>query len=197
MDSWVSVIIVCVVAFAACFLVDKGFTKLFRSKVQYASGLSVRLNKRYGTFGVILFVLGLAAFFAGLPELKILLVCGPIVALMGVGLIVYYMSFGIYYDRDSFIYSAFGKKSVTYRYNQIQGQMLYLINGGNVIELHMTDGKAITLQSSMIGAYPFLDTAFEGWCRQRGRSHHNIQAYRFHQMSYPEPSRQKYHEKDL
>lgn len=168
MDSWVSVIIVCVVAFAACFLVDKGFTKLFRSKVQHASGLSVRLNKRYGTFGVILFVLGLAAFFAGLPELKILLVCGPIVALMGVGLIVYYMSFGIYYDRDSFIYSAFGKKSVTYRYNQIQGQMLYLINGGNVIELHMTDGKAITLQSSMIGAYPFLDTAFEGWCRQRG-----------------------------
>jgi hypothetical protein len=167
MDSWVAVIIVCVAVFAACFLFDKGFTKFFRGKAQHATGLSVRLNKRYGAFGAILFALGLGALFAGLPDVKILLICGPIVSLMGVALIVYYMSFGIYYDRDSFIYSAFGKKSVTYRYNQIQGQMLYLINGGNVIELHMTDGKAVTLQSSMVGAYPFLDTAFEGWCRQR------------------------------
>lgn len=168
MDSWVVIIIVCAVVFAACFLVDKGFTKIFRSKAQHATGLSVRLNKRYGAFGAILFALGLGALFAGLPGVKLLLVCGPVVSVLGVGLIVYYMSFGIYYDRDSFIYSSFGKKSVTYRYNQIQGQMLYVINGGNVIELHMTDGKAVSLQSSMTGAYPFLDTAFEGWCRQRG-----------------------------
>lgn len=168
MDSWIMIIVVCAVVFAGCFLVDKVFTKAFRGKSQHATGLSVRLNKRYGAFGVILFTVGLCALFAGLPDVKILLFCGPVVSLMGVGLIVYYMSFGIYYDRDSFIYSAFGKKSVTYRYNQIHGQMLYLINGGNVIELHMTDGKTVSLQSSMVGAYPFLDTAFEGWCRQRG-----------------------------
>ena len=87
---------------------------------------------------------------------------------MGIGLIVYYMSFGIYYDRDSFIYSSFGHKSVTYRYNQIRGQMLYAVNGGNLIELHMTDGNSVNLQSSMIGVYPFLDKAFEGWCHQKG-----------------------------
>ena len=167
MDSWIAVLIVCAVVFAICFLVDKGFTKLFRGKAQHATGLSVRLNKRYGAFGAILFVLGLGALFAGMPDVKILLICGPIVSAMGVGLVVYYMNFGIYYDRDSFIYSSFGKKSVTYRYNQIQGQMLYAINGGNVIELHMTDGNAVSLQSSMIGAYPFLDAAFDGWCRQR------------------------------
>jgi hypothetical protein len=46
--------------------------------------------------------------------------------------------------------------------------MLYAVNGGNLIELHMTDGNSVNLQSSMIGVYPFLDKAFEGWCHQKG-----------------------------
>ena len=167
------ILIVAALVFGLCFLADKGFTKLFRSKAQHASGLSVRLNKRYGAFGVILFALGMAGFFAGLNGTRILLFGGPVVALMGVGLAVYYLSFGIYYDNDSFIYSSFGKKSVTYRYNQIRGQMLYLINGGTIIELHMTDGKAVSLQSSMIGVYPFLDKAFENWCRQKNIDFHD------------------------
>lgn len=168
MDPWVLITIVVVGVFGLCFLVDKGFTKIFRSKAQHATGLSVRLNKRYGTFGIVLTAVGVAAFFAGFSSYLILVVCGPIVSLMGIGLIVYYMSFGIYYDRDSFIYSSFGHKSVTYRYNQIRGQMLYAVNGGNLIELHMTDGNSVNLQSSMIGVYPFLDKAFEGWCHQKG-----------------------------
>lgn len=168
--DWVLVILVIAVVFGFCFLVDKGFTKIFRSKAQHATGLEVRLNKRYGAFGIILVALGFAALFAGLNGTMILLVCGPVVALMGVALIVYYLSFGIFYDNDSFIYTSFGRKSVTYRYNQISGQMLYLINGGNVIELHMSDGKAVSLQSSMTGVFPFLNKAFENWCRQKGIS---------------------------
>ena len=166
--DWITAVIVAAVVLSLCFFADKGFTKLFRGKAQHATGLSVRLNKRYGSFGVILIVVGIVAIFAGLPNVLLLLVCGPIVVLMGVGLVVYYMSYGIYYDRDSFVYSTFGKKSVTYRYNQIQGQMLYLVNGANIIELHMSDGSAVSLQSNMTDVYKFLDTAFAGWCHQRG-----------------------------
>ena len=50
------------------------------------------------------------------------------------------------------------------------GQKLYLIQGGSiVVALHMADGSAVSVQSSFDGVYPFLDTAFAGWCLQTGR----------------------------
>ena len=76
---------------------------------------------------------------------------------------------GIFYDQESFVYSKFGKPSVTYYYNQIEGQLLYNASGNIIIELHMKDGGSVGLQSTMIGVYPFLDMAFENWCRQTGR----------------------------
>lgn len=157
--------------FGACFLFDKGFEKIFRNKAQHHSGLSVRLNKRYAAFGFVLFALGVIAILTGLGDGPVLIVGGIIVLLMGVALVVYYTTFGIFYDEDSFLLTTFGKKSVTYRYRDIKAQRLYLIQGGNlVVELHMTDGNAVSLQSTMIGVYPFLDKAFSAWCRQTGRS---------------------------
>ena len=38
-----------------------------------------------------------------------------------------------------------------------------------VVELHMTDGRTVGIQSAMTGAYPFLDHAFAAWCRQTWR----------------------------
>ena len=32
----------------------------------------------------------------------------------------------------------------------------------------MSDGSAVSLQSSMEGIYTFLDTAFAAWCMQKG-----------------------------
>ena len=58
-------VIVIALVFLLCFLVDKGFTKLFRSKPQHKSGLSIRLSKYYGVGGLVLCVLAVAAFFAG------------------------------------------------------------------------------------------------------------------------------------
>ena len=41
--------------------------------------------------------------------------------------------------------------------------------GGNtVVELHMADGKTVSVQAFMSGAYPFLDQAFASWCTQTG-----------------------------
>ena len=72
---------------------------------------------------------------------------------------------------DSFILTTFGKRSGTYRYSDIKGQRLYVIQGGSVVvELHMTDGRSVSLQSTMTGTYDFLDHAFAQWCRQTGRS---------------------------
>ena len=165
------VIIVVAVTFALCFAIDKGFTKLFRGKEQHKSGLSVRLNKKYGVVGIVMGVLGIAAVFAGIREQSLILnVGGGIVIVMGVCLMVYYMTFGIFYDADSFILTTFGKKSTTYRYADIKCQQLYNAYGSILIELQMRDGRAVQLQAAMEGVYPFLDKAFAAWLRQTGRT---------------------------
>ena len=164
------ILLIAAAVFGVCFLVDKAFAKLFRSKAQHRSGKAVRANKRYGLFGVILSVLGIMAFCVGIADGSVLLWGGVIVLLMGLGLAVYYLSFGVFYDGETFLLSRFGKKELAYRFSDIQGQKLYLVQGGNVIiELHMADGGTVSLQSTMDGVYPFLDTAFAAWCLQTGR----------------------------
>lgn len=166
--EWITVLVVAALVFGVCFLIDKGFTKLFRSQAQHYSGLSVRLNKKYAAFGLILFVLGLAALFAGLKQELLLLIGGAFIMAIGVGLVVYYMTFGVFYDDDTFLLTTFGKQSKVYRYGEIACQQLYNNYGQIVIELHMTDGRTVQLQAAMPGVYPFLDKAFSQWCRQRG-----------------------------
>jgi hypothetical protein len=170
MSQLIPIVLVAAVIFGICYLVDKTFAKLFRSKAQHRSGLAVRANKRYGIFGVILTMLGIMAICVGITDGPVLIWGGIIVLLMGIALAGYYLSFGIFYDGESLLMSRFGKKDVTYYYKDIVGQKLYLIQGGNiVVELHMTDGSAVSVQSSFEGVYPFLDTAFAGWCLQTGR----------------------------
>lgn len=163
-------VLVIALTFGICYILDKGYTKVFRSKDQHKTGLQVRVNKRYATFGLILCILGILAVFTGIGGETVLLVGGIAVLCIGCALIVYYLSFGIFYDADSFIMTAFPKGSRTYRFADIRHQKLYLIQGGStVVELHMADGSAVSIQSAMDGAYSFLDHAFHAWCRQTGR----------------------------
>ena len=174
----IPILLVAALIFGICYLIDKGFSKLFRSKAQHMSGLAVRANKRYGVFGVILSALGIMAICIGITDGPVLLWGGIIVLLMGIGLAGYYLGFGIFYDGESFLYSTFGKKSRSYRFRDIREQKLYLIQGGNiVVELHMADGTAVSVQSAMEGVYPFLDTAFAGWCMQTGRDPQSCDFY--------------------
>ena len=163
-------IIVAAAVFGGMFLLDKGFTKVFRDQAQHKTGLSVRLHKRYATAGILLAVLAVLTLFADFQEQKGLMIfAGLFIGAMAAGLLVYYMSFGIFYDDESFILTTFGKKSVAYRFCEVKEQRLYTTTGGGtIIELHMQDGRAVSLQSSMEGVYPFLDKAFFGWCRQKG-----------------------------
>ena len=170
MSQLIPILLIAAIIFGICYLVDKAFSKLFRSKAQHRSGMAVRANKRYGLFGIILTVLGIMAIFVGITDGPVLIWGGIIVLLMGIALAVYYLSFGIFYDGESMLLQRFGKKDVTYLFRDILGQKLYLIQGGSiVVELHMADGSAVSVQSSFDGVYPFLDTAFAGWCLQTGR----------------------------
>ena len=164
------VLLVAALTFGVCYLFDKGYTNVFRNKIQHYSGLAVRINKRYAVFGLILTLVGILAIITGITDGPVLLGGGIIVLLMGAGLITYYLTFGVFYDEDTFLLTTFGKKSKVYRYSDIVHQQLYIVQGGNVvIELHLTDKNAVSVQSTMEGTYPFLDHAFAAWCRQTGR----------------------------
>ena len=165
------VLVIAVLTFGVCFLFDKGYTNLFRNKIQHYSGLAVRINKRYAIFGLILTLVGILAIVTGITDGPVLFWGGVIVLLMGAGLIGYYLTFGVFYDEDTFLLTTFGKKSKVYQFSDIVHQQLYVIQGGGVvIELHLKDKQAVSLQSGMEGTYPFLDHAFHAWCRQIGRN---------------------------
>lgn len=164
-------ILVIAATFALCFGADKLFSKLFRAQPEHQTGRAVRLPKLYGAFGLILAVIGVAAIISGVMNTPVLLFGGVFVIVLGICLVVYYMTFGIFYGEDTFLLTTFGKKSGTYHYRDIRGQKLYLIQGGSVvIELHMLDGRTVQLQSTMDGAYTFLDHAYAAWVRQTGKS---------------------------
>ena len=176
--EYIAVLVVAAAVFGICYLVDKGFTRMFRSQAQHMSGLSVRLNKRYATIGIIVAVLGIGAIVAGVSPLNWLLIAvGIVLALVGAALVTYYMTFGIFYDEKGFLVTTFGKRSKAYRYADIVGQLLYGSYGTVLIELHLKDGRTFQLQSTMVDVYPFLDKAFARWLEQTGRKQEDCSFY--------------------
>lgn len=166
----IPVLIVVVLTLGICFLADKGFTKLFRNKSQHQSGLAVKASKRYATIGLVVSALGVTALVAAATQGVLMLVAGIVMLLLGICLLIYFLSFGIYYDEESFIHSSFGRKSKTYQFGEITAQQLYASGSSIVIELHLSDGHTIQLQSSMSGVGRFMDKAFDGWLKQKGLS---------------------------
>ena len=157
------ILLIAALVFAICWGVDKLFTGLFRSKAQHRSGLAVRASKRYGIIGVMFSVLGILGIITGMVGEQVLLWAGVVVLLMGIGLAVHYLSYGIFYDGESFLLCRFGRRSQEHRYSEIVSQKLYVITGGStVIELTLADGSTVSVQSTMEGVYPFMDTAFAG-----------------------------------
>lgn len=163
-------ILVAAMTFGVLFLVDKGFTRIFRSQAQHHSGTAVRLKKGYGIGAVLLCLLAVLALMQYISAGERIVLLGSVLTgAVGVGLGVYYVSTGIFYDDESFLYTAFGRKSVTYRYRDITGQKLYQLQGGSyLVELYMADRRTVPVQTSMAGAYDFLDKAAHARFRQLG-----------------------------
>ena len=140
-------LVVIAATFGVMFLLDKGLTKLFRSRDQHRSGTAVRLKKHFGILSLALMALGVLG--------------------------IYYLTHGIFYDDDSFLYVRFGNNGREYRYADIVGQKLYEIQGGTLlVELHMTDGTTVAVQGNMDGAPGFLDKAAHARMRQLGLNSH-------------------------
>lgn len=156
--------------FGVLFLLDKGLTKLLRSRKQHQSGNAVRLRKHYGIIAIALMVLGVIAIMAHFTEPNYLLLIGGVLLIPGGGVLgVYYMTHGVFYDEESFLYTSFGNKSVSYRYADIELQKLYAVQGGShVVELYMQGGSSVSIQTNMEGAMPFLDKASRARLRQLG-----------------------------
>ena len=172
------ILIMAALVFLMCWGVDKLFTKLFRSKAQHRSGMAIRASKRYGIFGVMFSVLGILGIVTGCGGDSVLTWAGLVVLLMGIALAVHYLSFGIFYDGESFLLCRFGRKSQEHRYEEIVSQKLYVLTGGStVIELTLKDGSTVSVQSTMDGVYPFMDTAFAGWCMETGRKMEDCDFY--------------------
>ena len=160
--------------FGVMFLLDRGLTKLFRSRKQHQSGTAVRLKKRYGVFSIALMVLGVLGICTFFADGNLILLLGGVLVLPGGILLgIYYLTHGVFYDDDSFLYTSFGNRSVSYPYGDILGQKLYVIQGGSLlVELHMAGGKTVPVQTNMDGANAFLDKASRARMRQLGLNSH-------------------------
>ena len=167
-------LLIAAATFGVMFLLDKGLTKLFRSREQHHSGTAVRLKKHYGILSLALMALGVLGIGTYFTDHSLALLVGSLLVLPGGALLgIYYLTHGIFYDNDSFLFVRFGNKAREYRYADIVGQKLYAIQGGALlVELHMTDGSTVPVQSSMEGAPTFLDKAAHARMRQLGLNSH-------------------------
>ena len=167
--EWIALLLLAAAVFGVCFLLDKLFSKSFRNRQQHKSGLSVRLHKRYSIAGLLLCVLGLTAIITAIPGVWILFIGGAILLLTGVALLVWYLTFGVFYDDEGFVLTTFGRRSKTYAYRDICTQQLYSSYRNIVIVLFLSDERSVQLQASMEGVYPFMEKAFAGWLQQTGK----------------------------
>lgn len=160
--------------FGILFAIDKGLTKLFRSRQEHRSGTAVRLKKHYGLLSLALMILGALGIVTWFSDRTLALLVGGILVLPGGAVLgIYYLTHGIFYDDEGFLYTTFGNRSAEYRYADIKAQKLYEIQGGTLlVELHMADGKTVSVQCSMEGAYDFLDKASHARMRQLGLNSH-------------------------
>ena len=179
-------LLIAAATFGVMFLLDKGLTKLFRSRDQHRSGNAVRLNKRYGIFSLALMVLGVLGILFGLTEPALALILGGVlVAVGGAVLGIYYLTHGIFYDSDTFLHTTIGNRSRSFRYGEIRGQKLYRLQGGSyMVELYLQGGATVSVQTSMPGALDFLDHAAHARMRHLGLNSHECQWYQPDQGSW-------------
>ena len=168
--TWVIYLTVIAATFGVLFLGDWLFRKYFRREHEYQTGMVVHLNKRLLVAGVLLAALGVAMLGQMAKGFSwVLVLAAAILEIMGIGLLIYYNSFGVFFDLDTFIYRNFRQKAKTYRYEDIVSQQLFTTAGGIMVELDLADGRTLSLQQNMDGMYAFLDHACFARLRQLGQ----------------------------
>ena len=168
--TWAIYLTVIAGTFGVLFLGDTLFRKFFRKEHEYQTGMVVHLNKRLLIAGILLTVLGIAMLGQLAKGFNWIIVAASVILeIMGIGLLIYYNSFGVFFDLDTFICRSFRQKAQTYRYEDILSQQLFTTAGGIMVELDLRGGRTLTLQQNMDGMYSFLDHACFARLRQLGQ----------------------------
>ena len=164
--QYVLYVLLIAVMFGLVALGDFLLKKLFKSSCSTAK--AVRMPRYSFIMGMLMALLGLIAVMYIPRQTERFLWLGSwVVLVMGVYLLVNFFWFGIYYDKEGFTYRALGKKSRTYRYEEITGQRAFVAKSGWNSNLYAR-GEEIQLYAAMQGLSDFLNKAFFAWCRAKG-----------------------------
>ena len=89
---------------------------------------------------------------------------GCVIAIvLGVIMLVNYLSFAIYYDDEGFVYKDLRRKKTSYHYSQIRGQRSVMTRSG-VNSILFVGKDELNVYSTMQDLNAFLNKAFYKWC---------------------------------
>ncbi len=185
--KYVLYLLLIAVIFGLVALVDLACRKLFPKAEIRKTGQAVKMPRISSIFGVILTAFGfLALLFIPMKDHLLLLIGCIVVVLMGVYLLVNYFRFGIWYDKEKFVYRTLTKKEKTYFYKDIRGQRAFLARSGFNTTLYVGEDE-IPLYCAMEGLGEFLDKAFYRWCQETGTDPESVENNPGGWVFFPEP----------
>lgn len=166
MKQYLPYLIVAILTFSLCFLVDSLSKRRRRGRPAVRR---VKPRKLAISFGLALTFFGLGAGLRFLGEDVLLTVCCAGVLLMGIALIAIYLSTSIVYDDEGFTDKAPFRKAKRHRYGEIRGQTSLLTRSG-VNAMLLAGDDEVHIYESMDGVQEFLQAAYHGWLAQTGRT---------------------------
>ena len=165
--KYVLYLLLIAVIFGLVALVDFVFGKLFPKAKVKKTEKAVRAPRYSFIVGILIVFLGIMGLLF-YTEADVFLRIGMVIAMvMGLYMAVNYISFGIFYDDETFTYRTLTKKAVTFRYADITGQRSFLARSGLNVTL-LAGETEVPLNGSMQGVADFMNHAFFAWCRQKG-----------------------------
>lgn len=166
MKQYIPVIVVAVVTFGICFLVD---WLLKRRKKNQVPQNKVRPQRRTLVFGLVLSFLALSIGLGYMEQGALIVVGCCVIFLMGVLLLYIYGATSIVYDDEGFTDKAPFRKARRFSYGDITGEMAVMARSGVNAMLYVGKNE-VHLYQSMAGVQDFLKTAYHGWLAQTGRT---------------------------
>lgn len=150
--------------FGLCFLVDK-LTGRLRKK----AGLSpvVRLPLRYPVAAALLTLTAVGAgIYAVVKHSGLFGGVAAVLLALAVYFLYCYGQMGIDYDEERFTFRK-GKVSQKFAFGDIDGQRVAVSRRSFCLVLCLGKDEVV-IYGNMQGVQPFLNTAYQGWCRAKG-----------------------------
>lgn len=150
--------------FGLCFLVDKLTGRLWEKAVRSPV---VRLPLRYPVAAALLTLTGVGVGIYAVMKRSVLFGVGAAVLLaLAVYFLYCYRRMGIDYDGEGFTFRK-GRVSQRFAFGAIDGQRVAVSRRSFCLVLCLGRDEVV-IYGNMQGVRPFLDAAYQGWCRAKG-----------------------------